>query len=483
MEENKQIKFAVEDIKQIDFNEYEEDEFSIAKVGFLSTRPNSHGLEISEEVLRRDAKTVLGKWIVCDINPLTGDATTHTNNQSIVGYVPSDQEVEFVEDADGYIRAYVIAIISKIYAKDFCEIFVNSNERAVSVEMKIATKDGRDMNDIVEQLKIVGVTVLGKNVKPSVPQSDIEIVRFSKFFHTFKEQKMSEQVKEIEEVEETNSDLNLDNSEGKEETAMNEIEFAAVDIGALWGKLYDALSERYPNGDLGSLYRIAGIYEESNKKFAIIYRQGESVNYRLDFTLTEEGLSLADEIVKIEVEFVPTDEVKRFAEPENVAKYSTFESPVVDDDDDVEEKEDKDDDDENDDAKMSVEEMTAKIAEMEKAIEERDNIIMQKDSLIADLTAYKAAREEQDKTMAVEGLLSQYSKFMDADMVNKFRADAKNVAFADIDGWKNMVKASIVDRVAKEPAKDEGFTRMSGMVETSNAPKELWERVAEMGNK
>ena len=48
-----------------------------------------------------------------------------------------------------------------------------------------------------------------------------------------------------------------------------EVEFAAVNIGDLWGRLFDALHNKYPDGEWGSIYRIDGIYEEDNKKFII----------------------------------------------------------------------------------------------------------------------------------------------------------------------------------------------------------------------
>ena len=95
----KEIKFAVEEIKRIEFSDYEEQEYSIARLGFLSTRPNSHEIGISEDVLRASAPSVLGKWIVADVQ--WGDATTHTDAEHIVGIVPKEQEVEFVEDDDG----------------------------------------------------------------------------------------------------------------------------------------------------------------------------------------------------------------------------------------------------------------------------------------------------------------------------------------------------------------------------------------------
>ena len=169
----KEIKFAVEEIKRIEFSDYEEQEYSIARLGFLSTRPNSHGIGISEDVLRASAPSVLGKWIVADVQ--WGDATTHTDAEHIVGIVPKEQEVEFVEDDDGYLRAYVDGIISKRYAADFCDIFAKDNERAVSIEAKFEM----DEDDNASAFDIKGVTVLGKTVRPSCPESDITFVRFS----------------------------------------------------------------------------------------------------------------------------------------------------------------------------------------------------------------------------------------------------------------------------------------------------------------
>ena len=50
------------------------------------------------------------------------------------------QTVEFTQE-DEYLRAPVYGVISKIYAKDFCEAFALSNKRAVSVEMTVVTPE------------------------------------------------------------------------------------------------------------------------------------------------------------------------------------------------------------------------------------------------------------------------------------------------------------------------------------------------------
>ena len=41
------ITFAVDEIQKIDMSDYSDEEFAIARMGFLSTKPNSHELKIS----------------------------------------------------------------------------------------------------------------------------------------------------------------------------------------------------------------------------------------------------------------------------------------------------------------------------------------------------------------------------------------------------------------------------------------------------
>ena len=59
------VKFSIEDLRLEDYND---DEFAIANVTFLSTSENTHKIHISEEVLKQNANSVLGKWLVNMIN-------------------------------------------------------------------------------------------------------------------------------------------------------------------------------------------------------------------------------------------------------------------------------------------------------------------------------------------------------------------------------------------------------------------------------
>ena len=171
----KDFKFAVEDIQRLNVEEYDENEYCVARMKFLSTRPNSHGLKFSEEVLKRDAKTVLGTWIVAEM--LAGDFTTHTPAESIIGIVPKDQDVEFVEADDGYLDAYVDVVLSKRYAKDAYDVFVKDNNRSVSIEFNYSHPEDDEYE--VESYVIRGTTILGKTTNPSVPTANITVTRFS----------------------------------------------------------------------------------------------------------------------------------------------------------------------------------------------------------------------------------------------------------------------------------------------------------------
>ena len=560
----KLIDFAVEDIEQIQFDDYDEKEFAIAKVGFMSNRPNSHKLEISEEVLRKNASTVLGKWMVVKMDFMGLDAEGHDPQEHIVGFFPKDQEIEFVEDEDGYIRAYATAVISKIYAKDYCKMFDGDNERAVSIEMMCNTENGKDMDDKVLSFTIVGVTTLGKAIRPSIPESDVSFVRFSQekataYFSelnehnltplkkfakeriasmakTYKIDKSKEVMSDkawgevdktamrdkiieadnkatlvkavymlvedgweeapsehlkypvmelkgdtfvynrdglasalgyakkenettvVNKIEKIYKKLGLD--DGKEvKSEMAEVEFSAVNIGDMWSRIWDIIDQKREWD-----YSISGIYEEDNQKFAILKNRDQNL-YRLNFTLTEEGLTASDEVIEVKQDFIDTDNIRKFSEPENVEQYQKFAEV------EPEKKE------------MSLEEAMDKIANLESEIEKRDNIIMEneksmkeKDIELSDLRTFKQTCMEAERGSKVEAVMSEVSKFMDKTQVEESRKEGLTCEFSAVDAWANKVKASVFDKMSKASAKEGDFTRMSAPVEIKKTGS-VWDRL------
>ena len=585
----KKYTFAVDDIQRIQAEDYAEDEFCLARLGFLSTRPNAHGLIISEEVLRESAPTILNKWLVADMTAVY-DASTHTDKEQIVGRIPDNQEVEFVKDEDGYLRAYVDVVISKIYAKNFCEMFERNNNRSVSVEM--ITWGTEENEDDLVGFRIVGCTVLGQSVSPSCPQSDITFTRFSaeeadsffaqavggltdltKFVNERKRfmadksykvdkskeamsdddwgsvdkasmrkkimdasnksslvksvyalvesgweeapsehlkypimqlkgdtfvynrgalasalgyAKKEEETAVVSKIEKIYKKLGLD-SEGKEETEKmsKEIEFAAVDLGNLWSALRSAMS------DHSWYYYIDGIYEEDNQKFAIIVDDCDAVKkYRLDFNYTEEGLTVADEITEVKVDFVPTENVKKFAEPENaeeVKKCAEPEKKDGEDDDDGEEDDEKKNLSDPEPAKMSVEEMEKKLAELQADVEEKENIIMEKDkelseqeAELSDLREFKAGIEKESLSKDVEKVMADVKDFIDNTKFAELREEGLACDTTNFDAWSNKVKATCFSAIQKKGLKKQTNTvwSFSAPTETEpNVPTDFWSQM------
>lgn len=560
----KTIKFEASSIKHIDMSEYDNDDYMVGRTAFLSTRPNSHDIVIPENVLREYAPSVLGKWVTAEVK--FNDCTTHTNGQSIVGIVPKEQDVEFIEADDGYLDAYVDCIISKRYAKEYCNVFSEDDAtRSVSIEATFSMIDEHECDGF----NIKTITTLGRTVRPSVPDANITIVRFSeedaesyysnlhksdslsnlKQFVEERKQSMVEKyvnhpintskdavytgewdgddakknlVKEknyktlapkvclrleegwedrevtklgypvmglydgewrystkalssalayakqndetevVNKIEAIYKKLDLDDdSERKEDKKMAEIEFSAVDIGDMWGRLYGAMREAR-NWEYG----IQGIYEEDNKKFAILIDDAKKL-YRLDFSLTEDGLTLADEVVEVKQEFTETDNMKKFAEPENVAEYRLAECDECEHDDDEHEEE------------MSADEMKAKMADLEKDIESRDNIIMEKDVELEELRKFKAEVEEQRKAATVESIMAECKEYMSDEQYKEMRDEGMACKMSEIDGWTNKVKAVSFSAVKKNVKKtNDGLFRFAAPIaKTNREDEDVWTRL------
>ena len=183
----KEVKFE-NDSELKDFQEYDENKLAIAKICVLSTAPNSHQLNISEEVLRRDIGTIRGNFLVADM--MYGDATTHTPNEVPVGYFLPNEDIEFEEvEKDGVkiVKAWAYAVLSKRYATAAYEMFVQDNHRATSIEMTVETPE--DDEHEVLSFNAFGSTILGKTVAPSCKDAEMSLVRFAEEANNFFDKK------------------------------------------------------------------------------------------------------------------------------------------------------------------------------------------------------------------------------------------------------------------------------------------------------
>lgn len=244
--EIKQIKrnFSVDVIEK--FVDDDDPEFAYGTTLFLSTRPNTHGLVISEEVLRNCADTIKGKWLVCKVNPYTKDGEGHTVDECISGRIPENQDIRFEYDKDGYLLAICDFVISKIYAEDVYNMFkYNDNRRSVSVEMLTTgteLENGEVDDNLISNFCIVGLTVLGKRINPSSPGANAKLVKFeekaNKFYENCKSNGLSELKKFVKERR-----VNMEKKAykvNKSKDSMVDTPWGDVDKTELYKKIVDA---------------------------------------------------------------------------------------------------------------------------------------------------------------------------------------------------------------------------------------------------
>lgn len=599
---DKTVQFAIKDVKR--FRDDEDPEFAVARVEFLSTRPNSHEMVITEDVLREYAISVIGKPLIGKMNILNTDVKGHEVEENIFGWAPANQEVEFREDEDGYIVAGVDFVVSKLYATHFYDLFdEDDNYRSVSVEMLVGFKQDEDGNDtnIVENLHITGVTVLGKKINPSVPNANIQFVQFSEskakdYYNnlwdritmaekkTYKIDKSKEAMSEdpwgdvdkaamrdkimeaknratlvksvyllveegwedapsehlkypvmqlkddtfvynrgalasakayaeqhdeqevLDKLEKIYDKLDLNKEE--EEEKMAEVKMSAVNLGELWGKIYDKMDDK----DHWQ-YCIEGIYEEDGQKFVILYDRENY--YRVDFTFTEEGdVELAETKVEVEKAFLENGEVTKFSEPEGVdlTLYKTImeepqpeaeaEEPQVEPEEveetqpevseeigapeEVEElaercEDDMDDDmdDEDDDCEKCGCGSKEKMKELEAQLQEKEDIITKYEAELEELRAFKAEKLEAEKIGRVNTLLAQIKGKIDEADYEKFEKQSTEITFEEVDAWKNNILAQFAEQILnnEEVVNSEDITRMEVPNEEINKKATLWDRI------
>ena len=481
----KTIKFEASSIKHIDMSEYDNDDYMVGRTAFLSTRPNSHDIVIPENVLREYAPSVLGKWVTAEVK--FNDCTTHTNGQSIVGIVPKEQDVEFVKADDGYLDAYVDCILSKRYAKEYCNVFSEDDaQRSVSIEATFSMVDEHECDGF----DIKTITTLGRTVRPSVPDANITIVRFSEedaesyYSNLHKSDSLSNLKQFVEERKQLMAEkktYKIDKSKEAMSTAdwgdydkvtMRDKIMEAKNRDTLVKSVYllvedgwkDAPSEhlKYPvmmlDGDkfiynrnaLSSALAYAKQNDETEvvNKIKAIYKKLDldDDSERKEEAKMEEIKELA--ATEVEAESTLEEKKEEMVEPEIEVKA---EEPSCDDCDEHDHDEDKDDE---HDEEMSADDMKARIAQLEKDIEDRDNIIMGQNSELETLRQFKKDVEDKEKAISVEAIMAECKEYMSDDCYKQMREEGMACEFADVDAWANKVKAYCFSAVKKTPKKE-----------------------------
>lgn len=169
--------FSVDDIEL--FKDDDDVDFAEVKLYALAEGNNSHKNPIKLETLKKYGDSILGKFIIGKYSEFERDTTTHVPSQSILGYVPKEQEVKY-EEKDGKIFITVIGLLSKLYATDVVKMFKRDNFRNVSCEFSCTEADEDEMgNKEILSFSIHGITILGLKYQPSCAGAEIKVIKFS----------------------------------------------------------------------------------------------------------------------------------------------------------------------------------------------------------------------------------------------------------------------------------------------------------------
>ncbi len=511
-------KFAIQDIQEV--RTEESDEFCYAKIKCLSTMENSHKVVITEDILRNNGDTVLGKWIICDTS--LGENASHTNNQVIVGIVPRDSKVEYIIESDGNISMVVEAVISKIYAKPIYDMFKLYNERNVSCEFIAYDESEVDENGYttISGFKIFAITVLGLAIKGSVPNANMKIVQFSedkaeKYYNSLEEKS---DLKKF--VEKRKTQPKKEKEIKMEETMAEIVKTFAVDLDDLWCKLYDILRDKYPDEKDGycSIYRIHGIYEEDGQKFAIIYTREDETMYKLNFGIEGNELIPSNEMIQVELTFVEKEGILTF-EQEGKEEYMKFvkkedevkEKDIVMEEEkevEIEEKaveaevektmeedeDEKDDDSEEETEEFSLEKYATRQCSFEEGVKEFGESLlkMSADSVIetmvklfnenSELKTFKFEIEKEQKNQKVSEIMFKVKDDLKESDYTKLFEEGKITEFSDLGYFENKVKAFAYEytknnKMEKTVEKEDGMLQfaIAEQVEIEPKKKGLWD--------
>lgn len=228
--------FSINDINL--FKSDDDVDFAMAELEFMSDGDNGQNSPITLEALKRDSKTVLGKFIVAKYDKLKDDVTTHVLDEVICGYVPPDSEVTFREK-NGRTFAVCQAVISKLYATEVFLLFKKDNYRAVSAEFSALQPNPNEFGEgEITAFDIRAITILGKTVDPAIRNANIQIKKFSaeeasEFYN--------EQKNPLKEFAEKRRDKMFESKSYKiNKTELKEGSWGAVDKSALRKAVMDA---------------------------------------------------------------------------------------------------------------------------------------------------------------------------------------------------------------------------------------------------
>lgn len=289
------------------------------KVCYVGDDPNRNKSIITKDTARILANSLPGSPIVGYFNDHKGDYEEHSrsikisNGKFVVedmtkpyGFVDLNAKVWFQKYLDdGQVEREYLVTEGYLWTGQYpeCQRIVDrGNNQSMELDQNTLdafwTRDGNGKPQffIINEAIVSKLCVLGEDCEPCFEGSNITPVQFS-FDDGFKTELLS-MMKELKEY--------LKQSEGGTQVFTK----YAVKIGdSLWSALYSYIEKTYADAESGdSIYRIDGIFEDGEQKFAVLQNRTDMKYHRLDFSMEAEEFAPAEELVDISDSYEPSTE-------------------------------------------------------------------------------------------------------------------------------------------------------------------------------
>ena len=330
-------------LPSIEIIDIEESKFSplishcVIKVCYVSDEPNRNRSIITKDTALKMAPSLRGAAIVGYYNEAAEDFEEHNRVINVsngkfeikdttrpYGFVDLNAKCWFQDfNDDGVVHKYLMTE-GWIWTGQYPEaqrIIEHGNNQSMELDEKLIdahwTKDanGKPQFFIINEAIISKLCILGEECEPCFEGA--QITKFS-LDDNFKEELFS-MMKELKEI------LN--------EGGTPVFTTYAVEIGdSLWNALYEYIVSNFADEECEycSAYRIEGIYEEGDQKFAILQNRASMEYFRMNFSINEEGFSATNDLLAVEKEFVPAAEAQFALDAYEayVAEYAASKKPA-----------------------------------------------------------------------------------------------------------------------------------------------------------
>lgn len=437
--------FSVENIS--DVQESEDRHFANVQLDLFASGDNLHHVYVSDETLKNCAASAYNMPIVWKYDSWNDDIGGHSPTEVPCGFIfEKNNPIKFSVLDDGRTMLTLLGKIWKKYSGKLMSILKrDGGEKAVSVEMDITDFD--EENNEIKGFSFNAVTLLG-NAPPAIPDAKALVLSFSKdkedYYKTFESSNQKNYKIDLSKEAAYMEDIAWKNEGRKLYGKMLSAQNADALVNACYLIVEDDWRDspstklKYPvckwRGD--TLCLVKSGLEAANSR---LQAQGTGNSSAIDklkryykklnlstesFTTNfeeKEDIKLEDEKVIMEA---PVEE-KKFEEEIPATEPKPEGEP--------EEKEEEEED------------FACKFAEASKQLEEYAAKFAALEEEAVALRKYKADKEESEKNYAIEQTMAEVNEYLPKDEVEKFRAEAAEVKFSEVEAFKNKIKARSLD--------------------------------------